>query len=312
MATNDEENVFSSPWNDSDMVLVVEDQELHVHKWILKSHSPVFKAMFDGHFHEAGKDKITLKEKNFKSMVQFLKILYPSSMFGEARAPLDDYSRLSILALAEEYQCMNLIKLCIDEAKITAENVLQILPFAVKYHQPALPRMYEIINWSAPTSTLEKVLQEIEVKETSDTMLLTKCRFLESAVVKMQDAIVSIISDFVQQKKMADDTKTSFQNSIENARRKMLDLGIKAHQIPRFGYGYQVSDTLEKTASDYRCSHSIGVREISAAKSCQYCEQKYKEKFLAPISSCRNTQNSFDMLQNGNDVATAVKRQRVV
>ena len=67
------------------IVLVVEDQELHVHKWILKSHSPVFKAMFEGNFQEAGQDTITLKEKEYKSMVQFLKILYPSTMFAEAR-----------------------------------------------------------------------------------------------------------------------------------------------------------------------------------------------------------------------------------
>ncbi len=124
MATTNDQNLFSSPWNDSDMVLVVQDQELHVHKWILKSHSPVFKAMFDGHFREASEDKITLKEKNFQSMVQFIKVLYPSSMFGEARPPLDDASRLTIMALAEEYQCVNLIKQCIDEAKITQENVL--------------------------------------------------------------------------------------------------------------------------------------------------------------------------------------------
>ena len=105
MATKNDKNVFASPWNDSDMVLVVEDQELHVHKWILKSQSPVFKAMLDGHFQEASQDKITLKEKEYKSMVQFLKLLYPSSMFGGTKSPLDDERRLSILALAEEYQC---------------------------------------------------------------------------------------------------------------------------------------------------------------------------------------------------------------
>ena len=81
MATKNDKNVFASQWNDSDMVLVVE--ELHVHKWILKSQSPVFKAMFEGHFQEASQDKITLQEKDFQSMVQFLMVLYPSSMFVE-------------------------------------------------------------------------------------------------------------------------------------------------------------------------------------------------------------------------------------
>ena len=110
-------NVFASPWNDSDMVLVVEGQKLHVHKWILKSHSPVFKAMFDGHFQEARQNKVILEGKNLQSMVQFLKILYPSSMFAEPKKPLDDKTRLSLMELADEYQCVNLIKQCIDESK---------------------------------------------------------------------------------------------------------------------------------------------------------------------------------------------------
>ncbi len=117
------------------MVLVVEDQELHVHKSILTSQSPVFKAMFDGHFREASEHKITLKEKDSQSMVQFLKLLYPWSMFREADSPLDDKSRLSIMALAEEYQCVKLIQQCIDAAEITPENVLQILPYAITYYQ---------------------------------------------------------------------------------------------------------------------------------------------------------------------------------
>ena len=313
MATKND-NVFASPWNDSDMVLVVEDQELHVHKWILTSHSPVFKAMFDGDFKEAGQDKVTLKEKNLKPMVQFLKIMYPPSMFGEAKAPLNHFTRLSILTLAEEYQCVNLIKLCIDEVKITAENVLQILPYAAKYHQTALPRMYEVINWSAPTSKLEKVLPEIEVKETSNKMLLTKCRFLESAVVKMQDAIVSLISDFMEQKKIADDTKASLQKSMNDGKinqismlPKRASLGCIVSNRPTPVYGnYTYGNTPQVTIANSRCPHNIGVLEICATKSCLNCKETYKEKFLAPIPSCKNTQMFFDMLQSGDDVATAI------
>ena len=323
MATANDQNLFSSPWNDSDMVLVVQDQELHVHKWILKSHSPVFKAMFDGHFREASEDKITLKEKNFQSMVQFIKELYPSSMFEETRPPLCDASLLSILALAEEYQCVNLIKQCINQAKITRENVLRILPYAVKYHQTALPRMYDVINWSAPTKKLEKVLPDIEVKETSNTMLLTKCRFLESAVVKMRDAIVGLISDFLKQKKIADDAKTSLsstQQSLNSARRTINDLqGVKnaGQSGSPFGglrHGYSTSyrsvpNPWETTAGDSRCSHSVGVGDINKIKSCLSCKEKYKEKFLVPIPSCNNPQNFFNMLESGDDVATAVKEQ---
>jgi hypothetical protein len=307
MATNND-NEFTSPWNDSDMVLVVEDQELHVHKWMLKLHSPVFKAMFDGDFKEAGQDKITLEGKEYESMVQFLKILYPSSMFGEVRAPLNDESLLSILALAEEYQCVKLIKLCIDEARITAGNVLHILPYVLKYHQTVLPKLYAVMNWGASTSKLEKVLPEIKVKETSDTMLLTKCRFLESAVVKMQDAIFSLISDFIRQKKVTDDTQTSLSATKERlnyAKKKIesLERPTKQGYVRYKPYYVPPPDTSQVTTGDPRCTHSIGIREISKTKSCPRCKEKYKEKFLAPIYSCKDTQNFFDMLRSGDDVA---------
>ena len=45
-------------------------------------------------------------------------------MFEEPKPPLNDNTRLSVMALAEEYQCVNLIKQCINEAEITPGNVL--------------------------------------------------------------------------------------------------------------------------------------------------------------------------------------------
>jgi hypothetical protein len=294
MATKNDKNVFSSQWNDSDMVLVVEDQELHVHKWILKSQSPVFKAMFEGHFQEANQDKITLKEKKFESMVQFLKILYPSSMFEEAQTPLDDERRLSIMALAEEYQCVNLIKQCINVIKITPQNALHILPYAVKYHPTVLSKLYVIINWSAPTSKLGQVMPKLESKETSITMLLTKCRFLESGIIEMQDAMISLMYDFLNQKKMADDANASIQTMRNNKNFSSLM------------YHTSFSDV----ATSSRCPHKINIREINKTKSCVHCKENYKEKFITPIPSRKDAQTFFNMLQRGDDVATAVKEQK--
>ncbi len=48
-------------------------------------------------------------------------------MFGGAGVDLDDESLLSVLALADEYQCVNLIKQCVNEAKITPEIVVKML-----------------------------------------------------------------------------------------------------------------------------------------------------------------------------------------
>jgi hypothetical protein len=219
-------------------------------------------------------------------------------MFGEARPPLHDASRLTIMALAEEYQCVNLIKQCIDEAKITQENVLRILPYAVKYYQTSLPRMYDVINWGAPTAKLEKLLPEIEVKEISNTMLLTKCRFLESSVVKMQDVIVRLLCDFLTQKK-----------SLDEATKKIENLQPKTNTTRRH---YTPIDTsMQITTGDSRCSHSVRVGEIRKINNCPHCKEKYKEKFLAPIFSCRsNTETFFNMLKSGDDIVTVVREQK--
>ncbi|XP_028398540.1 uncharacterized protein LOC114522108 [Dendronephthya gigantea] len=296
MATQNVRNVFASPWNDSDTVLDVENQELHVHKWILISQSPVFKAMLDGHFKEANQDKITLKGKNVETMVQFLKTLYPSSMFREAKTPMNDEIRLSIMALAEEYQCVDVIKQCIDEMKITPENALQILPYVVKYYQTVLPQLYDIINWSASAAVLETVLPNIEgQKGTSDRMLLTKCRFLEDILVKMESATKALLCDFLRQRKKLDD----MEKSLKDSKNKVSTYYSSIHR-----------DTTFETTADSRCPHSVAFGQIKKTKGCLHCKEKYKEKFFALIPSCPGTQHYFDMFEKVNDVVTAVNEQK--
>ena len=307
MATGNDENVFASPWNDSDLVLIVQNQELHVHRLILTLLSPVFKAMLDGHFKEASEDKITLEGKNYQSMVLFLKVLYPPSMFEKCKPALNDGSRLSVMALAEEYQCVNLIKQCIDEAEITSGNVLQILPYVVKYHQTALPRMYKVINWSAPTSKLN-VLSKLENKEMLVQLLFTKCRFLESSIVEMQDAMFSLTLDCLREKKKAENAYQSMQ-TLKTNNPKINFSGYSIHYSSRLG-SYDEAG-LQTTAGDSRCAHAISIREINKTAGCPHCKEKYKEKFLAPIPGCGGrTQQYFDMFQKGNDIATAVKHNK--
>ena len=67
---------FSEPWEDSDMILMVEDEKVHVHRVILIVNSPVFKAMFKSEFKEATASKIPLPEKKANEVLDFLKQLY--------------------------------------------------------------------------------------------------------------------------------------------------------------------------------------------------------------------------------------------
>ena len=103
MSTAVEHNVFASQWKESDLILVVEDTEFHVHRSILMLQSPVFKAMFCGHFKEASQDKITLEGKNPEDMLQFLKLFYPANMINGPLFPLIEEKVFKMLALADEY-----------------------------------------------------------------------------------------------------------------------------------------------------------------------------------------------------------------
>ena len=67
---------FSEPWEDSDLVLAVEDERFHVHRQILSLHSPVFKAMPSSKFKEGTATEISLPGKKANEVLDFLKVLY--------------------------------------------------------------------------------------------------------------------------------------------------------------------------------------------------------------------------------------------
>ena len=125
-------------------------------------------------------------------------------------------------------------------------------------------------------------------------MLLIKCRFLESGIVEMQDAMISVICDLLKQKKMLTQTRNNSGHAV----------------CAGFGFGTTAVDHGQTNRVDSRCSHTINIQEISETKSCVHCKENYKDKFIAPISSCKNAQTFYNMLQRGDDVATAVKEQK--
>ena len=67
---------FSEPWEDSDVILVVENEQFHVHRLILSMNSPVFKAMFKSQFKEATAKKIPLPGKKPNEVLDFLIKVY--------------------------------------------------------------------------------------------------------------------------------------------------------------------------------------------------------------------------------------------
>lgn len=136
MATNigGESPDFSQPWKFSDVVLVVDEQNFHVHRAILAFWSPVFEKMFTSEFEEKVKNEIPLPGKNASEFKEFLLHLYPS----EKERVLTTENCYFLLKLAHEYQMAAIVERCEDfmvsevEAKPN-ESILEDLVFAQTY-----------------------------------------------------------------------------------------------------------------------------------------------------------------------------------
>lgn len=76
-------DVFVNPFapglrSNADVVMIVEEHELHLHSQILSDGSPVFKTMLDGNFVEGIRKRVELKNKKARYVIEFLEFFYPS------------------------------------------------------------------------------------------------------------------------------------------------------------------------------------------------------------------------------------------
>ena len=72
---------FSEPWEESDLIFVVEGEKFHVHRQMMSIHSPVFKAMLNSvGFKEATATEIPLPGKKADEFLDFLELLYVKKM----------------------------------------------------------------------------------------------------------------------------------------------------------------------------------------------------------------------------------------
>lgn len=74
---SDKQNSFSQPWNNSDAVLLVEEENLHVHTSIMSLASPVFDRMFNSQFKESATKEVNLVGKKYIHIKAMLEIIYP-------------------------------------------------------------------------------------------------------------------------------------------------------------------------------------------------------------------------------------------
>ena len=98
---------FSEPWKMSDLVLLVEERKLHVHRAILAISSPVFETMMSSNFKEKNAKEIPLPGKKVEEIEDLLRAIYPYCEHAISRQ-----NCCSLLELSSEYQMDELKKRC--------------------------------------------------------------------------------------------------------------------------------------------------------------------------------------------------------
>ena len=104
---------FSEPWKCSDVVLVVEDQKFHVHRYTLAMWSPVFEKMFTSEFKEKNSCVIPLPGKKASEIKELLLIIYPTKS-GIAWKTVTNENCYFLVKVADEYQMEDISKTCED------------------------------------------------------------------------------------------------------------------------------------------------------------------------------------------------------
>ena len=200
-------NVFSEPWDDSDVVLVVEGKEFHVHRWMLSLQSPVFKAMFNGNFKDSAQEKIELKDDKHQAMLLFLKLMYPPNMLDKDLGAVDikDENVSSIVELADKYEAKNVIKQCLTRIEyLQPENTMHLLPYALRHELP-VQDIHHVIARHISTDKLENFAPELDNDSVYIKTLVKKCRVQEDAIKQantvMQHMINKHVTEMTKKKK---------------------------------------------------------------------------------------------------------------
>ena len=179
--TQKSEHEFSKPWNQSDVLLIVEEQKFHVHRLILTMISPVFSQLFSSNSKEKGAGEIPLPGKKAAEIREMLMVIYP--IFNK---PVNDTNLYFLLPLAQEYQMTVLTQRCEDHLLRLAEkkreigSVLETLIVAQSY---TLERVIaECVN-----KTQKLAIEEVQSHELYEKVEpLSQRKMIELQVGSMQ------------------------------------------------------------------------------------------------------------------------------
>ncbi|XP_044178305.1 kelch-like protein 40 [Acropora millepora] len=191
---------FTEPWEDSDLIFVVEGEKFHVHRQIMSIHSPVFKAMLNCvGFKEARATQIPLPGKKADEFLDFLKILYVKKV-DEVHFNQVEH----LLKLADEYQAGGIIDMCVNMLKSepkSKDNALKILHLATSTATArddqrlfeVREQCYELIEDMELTEAQRNDDHRNLEKEIWETVLVKRIQRLETFVREIYPQFVDLV-----------------------------------------------------------------------------------------------------------------------
>ena len=184
---------FSEPWEDSDLILVVEDEKFHVHRLIMSMNSPVFKAMFKSQFKEATANEIPLPEKKANEMLDILKRVY-SKQFIEEPVEITEENVEHLLKLSDEYQIKHIYDACINFVEThpkTQQNVMKLRKMATNYNLDRVRDECDNLIKNLKLTTLSEI---VDLKGLDQETLQY---FLEQRIKRLETVLDKIYPEFM-------------------------------------------------------------------------------------------------------------------
>ena len=184
---------FSEPWEDSDLILVVEDEKFHVHRLIMSMNSPVFKAMLKSQFKEANANEIPLPEKKANEILDILKRVY-SKQFIEEPVDITEGNVEHLLKLSDEYQIKHIFDACINFVEThpkTKQNVMKLRKMAMNYN---LDRVRDECDDLLKNLKLTTLIEIVDLKGLDHETLQY---FLEQRIKRLETVLDKVYPEFM-------------------------------------------------------------------------------------------------------------------
>ena len=205
---------FSEPWLLSDVVLVVEEEKIHVHRSMLALWSPVFAKMFTAQFKEQTADEIPLPEKKASEIKEMLQVIYPT--IGKE---VHEGNYLFLLNLAKEYMMTKLTKKCeiFLVGKLQNSHCLEYLDVAQAYELKELEEACIKKAKSESFGVLKRHRVYVEINYSNYRALAeAKLTEMENTLANMKNENERLSGQVELLNDQGDDARRDFENLLSN------------------------------------------------------------------------------------------------